>query len=207
MSEDVSGEATGRVSGHARAEAAVQTTSARGGAHDLVVSLSVSAASGTPVVTLSGSGSDAAWGEVSARLEALADAVAGLRAEQRLLRELVEGLVFGLMPGGEAPGEGLEPRGEVTAEQAQLEAHPDTPRPGERPARDALIDAWLEAVARERGEAQEDAEDEKTKPMTLYLSEETRRLLSIGKALGVGSMSEQVDALVRERMRGREAAE
>ena len=175
---------------------------ARRDAHRDLVSLSVSVRLGEPVVTFSGAGpSDVSLEEALARLDALERAVEELEAENRSLRTRVEGLML------REERNGLEPRGEVTEEQAQLEVDPGTPRPGERPAKDALIDAWLEAVARERGEAQGDAEDENVKPMTLYLSEQTRRLLSIGKALGVGSMSEQVDALVRERMRGREGAE
>ena len=44
------------------------------------------------------------------------------------------------------------------------------------------------------------------KPMTLYLSEDARRFLSVGKASGAGSMSDQVEALLREEMRAREEA-
>ena len=134
---------------------------------------------------------------VRAWLDSLLGAVERLNAESLALHERVgalEGERGTLLP--EAPGELWGDR-DVTAPPATTppaEAEPADGPPAHTP------------------HEQDDTPGEETggadvKKVTFYLSEESWRFLGMERLGGRGSMSEQVEALVRERMRAREVAE
>ena len=155
--------------------------------------------------------------EVTARLDALTTAVERLTETCSSLER-----VAGPVPTkdergdelsaiqGDEQGDGLEPPREVGSLELIHEDRgqsADAPQLGERPAEALPDDAPPEDATHEQSEPPRRTEGGKTKPVTLYLSEEVRRFLGIGKVEARGSMSEQVEALVREEMRAYEEAE
>ena len=157
--------------------------------------------------------------EVTARLDALTTAVERLTETCSSLERVTGPVPIGDKRGeeltatqGDEQGEDeLEPPREVGALKPKRPENrgqsDDAMRLDEQPAEALPDDAPPEDVRDEQSEPPRRTEGGKTKPVTLYLSEEARRFLSIGKVEARGSMSEQVEALVREEMRAYEEAE
>ena len=124
--------------------------------------------------------------EVMARLDALTNAVEGL-TEKHVLREREEGLVAR----DERGEDRLGPEEDVQiVEQIRLPGQgeaADAPRVDERPAEALPEDAPPEDVRREQDETlPEEAEEERNKRVTFYISEEVWRFLSLSRLQGHG---------------------